>query len=47
MARPRIGPAPALGQHTRDIARDLLGLADERIDELLAAGVLETTPPAT
>ncbi len=45
MPRPTIGPAPALGQHTREIARDLLGLSDDRIETLLAAGVLETTPP--
>ena len=46
MPRPTIGPAPALGQHTREIARDLLGLSDDRVEALLSAGVLETTPPA-
>lgn len=45
MEEPFIRPAPALGEHTREVARDLLGLDDARIDELLAAGVLETTPP--
>jgi crotonobetainyl-CoA:carnitine CoA-transferase CaiB-like acyl-CoA transferase len=41
MADAFIGPAPKLGEHTRDIARDLLGLDDGEIDRLLAAGVLE------
>ena len=41
MDRPVITPAPALGEHTRPIARQLLGLADEQIDALIAAGVLE------
>ena len=36
---------PDLGEHTRQIARDQLGLDDDEIDRLLAAGVLETTPP--
>ena len=42
---PDIRRAPDLGEHTRQIARDLLGLDDAEIDRLLAAGVLETTPP--
>jgi crotonobetainyl-CoA:carnitine CoA-transferase CaiB-like acyl-CoA transferase len=43
MDRPVITAAPALGEHTRPIARQLLGLSDERIDELISAGVLEVT----
>lgn len=46
MDRPFIGPAPALGEHTREIAVSLLGLTSERAEELIAAGVLEVTPPA-
>jgi crotonobetainyl-CoA:carnitine CoA-transferase CaiB-like acyl-CoA transferase len=46
MDRPFIGPAPALGDHTREIAVTLLGLTSERAEELIAAGVLEVTPPA-
>lgn len=46
MDRPFIGPAPDLGQDTRDIALSLLGLSSERTEELIAAGVLEVTPPA-
>ena len=42
---PTSGSAPDLGEHTRQIARDQLGLDDDEIDRLLAAGVLETTPP--
>jgi crotonobetainyl-CoA:carnitine CoA-transferase CaiB-like acyl-CoA transferase len=44
MDGPAIGPAPALGQHTRQIARDRLGLDDSEIDRLIAVGVLEVTP---
>jgi crotonobetainyl-CoA:carnitine CoA-transferase CaiB-like acyl-CoA transferase len=43
MDRPVITPAPALGEHTRPIARRLLGLSDDRIEELASAGVLEVT----
>ena len=32
--------APRLGEHTREVCRDLLGLADAEIDELQADGVL-------
>ena len=46
MERPFIGPAPALGEHTRDIAVTLLGLSSEQAEELISAGVLEVTPPA-
>ena len=33
-------PAPLLGQHTRQVCAELLGLDDPAIDELIAAGVL-------
>lgn len=33
--------APLLGQHTREICRDVLGMSDERIDQLVAEGVLQ------
>jgi crotonobetainyl-CoA:carnitine CoA-transferase CaiB-like acyl-CoA transferase len=42
---PDIRPAPTVGEHTREIAKELLGLDDADVDRLLAAGVLETTPP--
>ena len=45
MVGPDIRPAPALGEHTREICRTLLDLDDTEIDRLFAAGVLETTPP--
>jgi crotonobetainyl-CoA:carnitine CoA-transferase CaiB-like acyl-CoA transferase len=45
MVGPDIRPAPDLGEHTRQIARDLLGIDGAEVDRLLAAGVLETTPP--
>jgi crotonobetainyl-CoA:carnitine CoA-transferase CaiB-like acyl-CoA transferase len=47
MVGPDVRQAPTIGEHTREIARSLLGLDDEEVDKLLAAGVLETTPPVT
>ena len=44
MIGPDIRPAPALGEHTREICRTLLGLDEAEIDRLFAAGVLESTP---
>jgi crotonobetainyl-CoA:carnitine CoA-transferase CaiB-like acyl-CoA transferase len=41
MSQPLIGPAPGLGEHTREIAASLLGLSDEEIDKLIADGALE------
>jgi crotonobetainyl-CoA:carnitine CoA-transferase CaiB-like acyl-CoA transferase len=38
---PIVAPAPGHGQHTREIASTLLGLAGSEIDKLLDAGVLE------
>jgi crotonobetainyl-CoA:carnitine CoA-transferase CaiB-like acyl-CoA transferase len=45
MDRPFIGPAPWLGEHTRDIATELLGLDDAEVEDLIAKHVLEVTPP--
>jgi crotonobetainyl-CoA:carnitine CoA-transferase CaiB-like acyl-CoA transferase len=45
MVGPDIFPAPGLGQHTRDIASEWFGLADDDIEQLVADGVLETDPP--
>ena len=39
-----VEPAPMLGQHTRDIARELLGLSDDEIEALMAEGVIEDPP---
>jgi crotonobetainyl-CoA:carnitine CoA-transferase CaiB-like acyl-CoA transferase len=38
------GPAPRQGAHTREIARELLGLADDEVERLVNAGVLEPDP---
>ena len=38
MVGPDVHQAPELGEHTRQIARDLLGRDDAEIDRLLAAG---------
>ncbi len=40
-----VRPAPDLGQHTREIARTLLGMSDAQIDVLVADGALEDPPP--
>ena len=33
--------APKIGEHTREIGRDLLGLGGDEIEALVADGVLE------
>jgi crotonobetainyl-CoA:carnitine CoA-transferase CaiB-like acyl-CoA transferase len=45
MADADVRPAPRLGEHTREIARRLLGMADAEIERLVAAGALEDPPP--
>jgi crotonobetainyl-CoA:carnitine CoA-transferase CaiB-like acyl-CoA transferase len=44
MLEPIVAPAPGLGQHTREIAHQLLGLSDDEIDKLVADGALEVDP---
>jgi crotonobetainyl-CoA:carnitine CoA-transferase CaiB-like acyl-CoA transferase len=39
---PALAPAPLQGQHTREIARQLLGLDEAEIGKLLADGILQT-----
>ncbi len=39
----RITQAPLVGEHTREIARDLLGLAPAEIEDRIVAGTLEVT----
>ncbi len=46
MERPFIGPAPWLGEHTREVAAGLLGLDAAETERLIQSGVLEVTPPA-
>jgi crotonobetainyl-CoA:carnitine CoA-transferase CaiB-like acyl-CoA transferase len=41
MPPPYTTPAPGLGEHTRDIASELLGLDSAEIDQLIADGGLE------
>ncbi len=38
------GPAPTLGQHNREVLGDLLGLSNQEIDDLDAAGVIANKP---
>jgi crotonobetainyl-CoA:carnitine CoA-transferase CaiB-like acyl-CoA transferase len=44
LPEPIVGPAPLLGQHTREVAREVLGLADAEIEALIDAGVIEDPP---
>jgi crotonobetainyl-CoA:carnitine CoA-transferase CaiB-like acyl-CoA transferase len=44
LPEPVIAPAPKLGEHTRDVAREILGLSDAEIQALVDAGVLEDPP---
>lgn len=44
LRHPLTNPAPLLGEHTRAIARDELGLTDDAVDVLVARGVLFEAP---
>jgi crotonobetainyl-CoA:carnitine CoA-transferase CaiB-like acyl-CoA transferase len=39
-----IKPASLIGEHTREICRDLLGMTDEEIEDLIEEVSLEVTP---
>ena len=45
LPEPRLSSAPLLGEQTRPICRELLGLSDGEIDALIAEGVLEEKLP--
>jgi crotonobetainyl-CoA:carnitine CoA-transferase CaiB-like acyl-CoA transferase len=47
MADIQLFQAPRLGEHTRDICRELLGMADAEIDSLLSSGALEGPPESS
>ena len=38
---PLVAPAPALGEHTREICRTILSMPDAEVSKLVAEGVLE------
>jgi crotonobetainyl-CoA:carnitine CoA-transferase CaiB-like acyl-CoA transferase len=44
-AGPHLRPSPAQGEHTEEIARELLGLPESRVRQLIADGVLEPALP--
>jgi crotonobetainyl-CoA:carnitine CoA-transferase CaiB-like acyl-CoA transferase len=44
LPEPIVGPAPKLGEHTRDVAREILGLSDDEIQALIDEAVLEDPP---
>jgi crotonobetainyl-CoA:carnitine CoA-transferase CaiB-like acyl-CoA transferase len=41
----RITAAPKVGEHTREVCRELLGMPDAEIEQLIAERALEVTPP--
>ncbi|CAN7310532.1 CoA transferase [Phenylobacterium sp. LjRoot225] len=45
LGEPPTQPAPVMGEHTAEVVRDWLGLGAAEIVRLIAAGVLEPTPP--
>ena len=45
LPEPLLSSAPLLGEHTRPVCRELLGLSEEEIDALIADGVLEEKLP--
>ncbi len=45
LAEPVARPAPMLGEHTRELARERFGMSDAEIDALVAEGVLEEWKP--
>ncbi|MGW0161826.1 CoA transferase [Mycobacterium sp. NPDC003323] len=47
IADPPLRQAPLLGEQTREVAAELLGLGDAQITDLLARGVLESMQPGT
>lgn len=46
MPFPVENPAPWLGEHSVEICRDLLGRDDATIEDFIAKGIVEVTPPA-
>jgi crotonobetainyl-CoA:carnitine CoA-transferase CaiB-like acyl-CoA transferase len=46
LPEPRLQPAPLMAEHTVEVVRDVLGLDDARIDELITSGALEVHPSA-
>jgi crotonobetainyl-CoA:carnitine CoA-transferase CaiB-like acyl-CoA transferase len=46
MSDVRIFQAPRVGEHTREICRDVLGMAEGEIERLIADGALEVEKPA-
>jgi crotonobetainyl-CoA:carnitine CoA-transferase CaiB-like acyl-CoA transferase len=47
IAAPPRNPAPLLGEHTRQICRDVLGMTDEEVSDLLDAGILQAPSAGT
>ena len=44
---PAAAPAPALGEHTREVCLELLGMEPGEVDRLLACGALEEPVPVS
>ena len=46
LPQPIVGPAPLLGEHTRQVAREILGLSNDEIQALIDEGIIEDPPQA-
>jgi crotonobetainyl-CoA:carnitine CoA-transferase CaiB-like acyl-CoA transferase len=46
LPQPPMLPAPLQGQHTREVCREVLGMTDAEVDELVGTNALEEHPPA-
>jgi hypothetical protein len=46
MTTPFLGPAPGLGEHTRDICIDELGMDPDEVEQLIESGALEVDTSA-
>jgi crotonobetainyl-CoA:carnitine CoA-transferase CaiB-like acyl-CoA transferase len=44
LPEPIVRPAPRLGEHTREVVREILGLSDDEIQALIDEGVIEDPP---
>ena len=43
-SQPEARPAPAFGEHTREVLSEVLGMSDSAIDELYEAGIVAAAP---
>lgn len=44
VSQPAARPAPAFGEHTREVLSGVLGMSDRAIDDLYEAGIVAAAP---